>query len=169
MSTIRINDKQEVTNIVTGDMYLLERIQDGEIISYKTRVDTLRHDLINITGGNVTGVLTANQVKYTPANISYSSNLVVDFNGKPVQRLNLAGDVTVSTTNRVPAIGDPIKQVVLFLSGDNQNREVVMATGMKNLKQSPPFLVGSGAIAIVSLASFGPQETDTVFVFAEQP
>jgi hypothetical protein len=106
-----------------------------------------------------------NNTKYDLSGAAYSAVYIVDFNGKPIQTVGLAGDIQFVSANRA-ANGGPAKIVSVKVSGDSVNRAVSFS-GMCILGVPPTGLLANKT-AIASFTSYGPNPSDTVVGWAAE-
>lgn len=118
---------------------------------------------VNETGDTMTGRLTVPSVRVNESTIPYGANITVNFDGSTLQTCNLSGDVTVATSNR--GVG---KSVALRVVADGTERTVALASGIRPLRELAPFTVPANKIGILSLTSYGSNESDTVAIWVEE-
>jgi hypothetical protein len=94
--------------------------------------------------------------------VAYAASLAIDFNGKPFQTVTLTGDLAISTTNRGNG-----RMISVRLIGDASARSLNFATGIRFVGPKPTSL-DAGKVAILSLTSFGDDETDTVAAYSAE-
>jgi hypothetical protein len=115
------------------------------------------------TGDTMSGRLEAPAFRVQEEVVVFGTSVVANFDGKAFQTGTLTSNGTFSTTNR--GLG---KQVALRIFSDGTDHELVTTSGIRSLKNPPPFFLQAGKIAIASFASFGASENDTVMVFVEE-
>jgi hypothetical protein len=111
-----------------------------------------------------TGVHTFDgSLRYGTGTTTYAASVSVDFNGKPFQTITLTGDLDIATTNRGAG-----RTVTVRLIGDSVNRNLTFNASIRFVGAEPTELVAN-KIAILTLTSFGSNESDTVASYAEEP
>lgn len=115
------------------------------------------------TGDTMTGRLTTPALRVNEEVVVFGTQLLADFDGKAFQTGTVTGNGTFSTINH--GVG---KQVALRIFSDGTDRTITAASGIRSLRNAPPFFLPAGKIAIASFASFGNAESDTVIVYVEE-
>ena len=120
-------------------------------------------NFVQKTGDVMSGRLTAPAFRVDEEIVVFGTNITADFDGRAFQTGTVTTDGTLSSINW--GVG---KQVALRIFSDGTDRLLAAAAGIRNLKNSPPYFLPAGKIAIASFASFGNTESDTVLVYVEE-
>lgn len=103
----------------------------------------------------------------TVAAVAYAAAINVDFNGADYQVIDLAGDIDLQASLNRPATGYA-KSVCLRLNGDGSNRNLTYNANW-TVVGTTPSTVTANKTGIVSLTALGPNETDVILVYQEEP
>lgn len=95
--------------------------------------------------------------------ISYSSGLVIDFGGSPIQLVTLTGDTSISTSNR--SDGEYSRQLFVKIAASGASRGLSFDSNIHFVSSKPTGIV-TGKVGILSLTSVGPSESDTIAAYA---
>ena len=93
----------------------------------------------------------------------YSGTLSIDMSGSPYQSIWLTGDLVIGTLSASrPSASGVVKSISLRVLNENVVHNIDFAAGVKSLGYAPPVSVPALHCAIISISSWGPNETDTV-------
>jgi hypothetical protein len=95
---------------------------------------------------------------------AYAASLPLDFLGKPVVTVTLAGNIQFTTTNRTAGYTVTVRIVC-----DGSNRTFTWPAGWSWLSITPPSGISASKVAVLSITAFGTNDTDVVAAYAVTP
>lgn len=100
----------------------------------------------------------------------YSGTFSIDLSGAPYQSIWLTGDLVIGTISASrPQTSGVVKSISLRVLNENASHNIDFAAGVKSLGYTPPISIGALHCAIISISSWGPDETDTVAAVSVEP
>ena len=112
---------------------------------------------------DVSGDIYANRYEFGGGSVDHLGSQVVDFDGSTFQSLSLTGNLSLSTTNRSADV-NKIKSITVRVIGDTVDRNLTFNSSIKFIGNAP-LKLRANKIGILSLNSFGINETDTVAAY----
>jgi hypothetical protein len=155
-------------NVVATDSVLaaLQRLE-GRMVTNDAKATGA--DRVLKAGDTMTGALTVQDfvtlynLAFTQAALTYAATTDIDFNGRGQQTLSLTGDVTFTTSNRAAG-----KSVSLKILADASIRNFTFPA-WKFVGAAAPASIAANKTAILTLTSFGANDSDIVAAYAEEP
>jgi hypothetical protein len=95
---------------------------------------------------------------------AYAASLPLDFLGKPIVTVTLAGNIQFTTTNRTAAYTVTVRIVC-----DASNRTFTWPAGWSWLSITPPAGISASKVAVLSITAFGTNNADVVAAYAVTP
>ena len=99
--------------------------------------------------------------------IAYAASIDVDFDGADYQTVALTGDIDLNASLNRPAAGSA-KSVALILTADGSDRALTYNANWTVIGAAPT-QVSAGKTGVVSLTAIGPNETDVLLTYQEEP
>jgi len=99
--------------------------------------------------------------------IAYAASIDVDFDGADYQTIALTGDIDLNASLNRPVAGRA-KSVALVLTADGSDRALTYNANWTVIGTAPTQVTASKT-GIVSLTAIGPNETDVLIVYQEEP
>jgi hypothetical protein len=99
--------------------------------------------------------------------ITYAASIDVDFDGADYQTIALTGDIDLNASLNRPVAGRA-KSVALVLTADGSDRALTYNANWTAIGTAPT-QVSAGKTGVVSLTAIGPDETDVLIVYQEEP
>lgn len=153
-----------VTNIATAGTELA--LQAYEIAVNGTTVAEAALDLasnkVDRSGDTMSGTLATVNVYYRSVTDASSGTIEVDLSNAGFHTVNVTGDVHVVTVNR--ASGTMTRSTAVRFIGDSVDRNIGFAGEIRFLGPKPTTLTGT-KYSVLSLTSFGPDESDTLAAY----
>ena len=116
---------------------------------------------------NVTEVASAATALPTVEDLAYAASIDIDLDGADYQRITLAGDLDLNGTLNRPGIGFA-KAVALRILDDSGGRNLTFNASWVPIGTVPASIT-AGKVAIVSISCLGPDETDVLYAYQEEP
>ena len=95
---------------------------------------------------------------------AYAASVPLDFLGKPVVTVTLAGDIEFTTTNRTAGYTVTVRIVC-----DGTDRNFTWPVGWTWLSITAPATITASKVAVLSITAFGANDTDVVAAYAVEP
>lgn len=99
--------------------------------------------------------------------LTYQASIDVDFDGADYQTMALTGDLDLNASLNRPVAGHA-KSVALVLTADGSDRNLTYNANWTAIGTAPS-AVSAGKTGVVSLTAIGPNETDVLIVYQEEP
>ncbi len=112
---------------------------------------------------DVSGDIYSDKYQFGGNSINHEPSQVIDFDSTTFQNLSLTGDLTLSTTNRASNF-NKIKSVTVKINAGDSDRNLTFNSSIKFIGNAP-IKIKANKIGLLSLNSFGTDETDTVAAY----
>jgi hypothetical protein len=103
----------------------------------------------------------------TVEDLTYAASIDVDLDGADYQRIALAGDLDFNATLNRPAVGFA-KAVAVVIQADGSNRNLTFPAAWTVVGAAPATITAS-KLGVVSITCLGPDETDVIYCYQEEP
>lgn len=117
---------------------------------------------VDRAGDTMSGTLATVNVYYRAVTAGSSGTVAVDLGNAGFHTVNVAGDVHIVTANR--SSGTLTRSTAVRFIGDAVDRNIGFAGEIRFLGPKPTVLTG-GKYSVLSLTSFGPDESDTLAAY----
>jgi voltage-gated potassium channel Kch len=99
--------------------------------------------------------------------IAYAASIDIDLDGADYQTLALTGDIDFNATLNRPVAGRA-KAVAVVMTADGSDRNITFNANWTVIG-STPSVIAAGKTGVFSLTAIGPNETDVLIVYQEEP
>jgi hypothetical protein len=99
--------------------------------------------------------------------LAYAASINVDFDGADYQTVALTGPIALAASLNRPVTGRA-KTVSLILTADGTDRALTYNANWTVIGAAPT-QVSASKTGVVSLTAIGPNETDVILAYSEQP
>lgn len=103
----------------------------------------------------------------TVAAIVYGASIDIDLDGADYQTLALTGDIDFNATLNRPTAGNA-KAVAVVMTADGSDRNITYNANWTVIG-SAPAAIAAGKTGVFSITALGPDETDVLIVYQEEP
>lgn len=103
----------------------------------------------------------------TVAAVAYAATVNPDFDGADYQTIALTGAIDLAASANRPAAGSA-KSIALILTADGSDRALTYNANWTVIGTAPT-QVSAGKTGVVSLTAIGPNETDVLITYQEEP
>lgn len=142
---------------------------EGEVTVDITKKTLVVHDGVTPGGFPVNDapLTVVRSTAYERATVVFAASLVIDLKGASYQEITVTGNTTISTTNR--ATSGIARSVAVRLIPSGGPWSLTFAAGIAPYGTALPTSLAAGKEALLSLTSFGPNESDTRAAYAAIP
>ena len=99
--------------------------------------------------------------------IAYAASIDIDLDGADYQTLALTGDIDFNASLNRPAAGHA-KSVAVVMTADGSDRNITYNASWTVIGAAPAS-IAAGKTGVFSITAIGPNETDVLIVYQEEP